>query len=153
MFSNDWSTDLSLNPLYHAFILLKKQLSFWTIAKCLSYSATRNCPDFFSFFIGSIPRLEDQSKVKYLLRLHLNVKKVASASQGSIWSKKCESLGSSKKVANGFSFVSQNAYELLKDVMVEKIWIVMIDQKSCTRLLICGSECICSSVFGWFCII
>ena len=30
--------------------------------------------------------------------------------------------------------------------------IVTIDQKSCKRILICGSACICSSVFGLFCI-
>ena len=33
----------------------------------------------------------------------------------------------------------------LKDIMVEKMWIVRIEQKSCKRLLICGSECIWAS--------
>ena len=66
-------------------------------------------------------------------------------------SKKCSSLRSSKKVASGFSFVGQNAYELLKDVIVEKTLIVTIDQKSCTRLLICGSESICGTVLGVVC--
>ena len=41
---------------------------------------------------------------------------------------------------------------LLTDIMVEKRLIVTNDQKSCKRLLICGSQCICSSVFGLFCI-
>ena len=41
---------------------------------------------------------------------------------------------------------------LLKDVVVETMIIVTIDQKSCKRILICGSACICSSVFGLFCI-
>ena len=42
--------------------------------------------------------------------------------------------------------------KLLKDFAVEKMIIVTIDQKSCKRILICGSACICSSVFGLFCI-
>ena len=41
---------------------------------------------------------------------------------------------------------------LLTDIMVEKRLIVTNDQKSCKRLLICGSQCICSWVFGLFCI-
>ena len=39
---------------------------------------------------------------------------------------------------------------LLTDIMVEKRLIVTNDQKSCKRLLICGSQCICSSVLGCF---
>ena len=46
--------------------------------------------------------------------------------------------------------LSHLPYDLLNDIMVEKLLIVTIDQKSCTQLLICGSECICSSVFGLF---
>ena len=41
---------------------------------------------------------------------------------------------------------------VLNDIAVEKRIIVTIDQKSCKRTLICGSACICSSVFGLFCI-
>ena len=36
---------------------------------------------------------------------------------------------------------------LLKDIAVEKMVILTIDQKSCKRIFICGSACICSSVF------
>ena len=39
---------------------------------------------------------------------------------------------------------------VLNDIAVEKTLIVTIDQKSCKRILICGSACICSSVFGLF---
>ena len=41
---------------------------------------------------------------------------------------------------------------LLKDIAVEKMIIVTIDQKSCKRIFICGSACIFSSVFGLCCI-
>ena len=41
---------------------------------------------------------------------------------------------------------------LLKDIAVEKMIIVTINQKSCKRIFICGSACICSSVFGLCCI-
>ena len=105
-------------------------------------------------FIRSIPRLKRSTKSKIFASIAFECeKKVASRQLVSriSWSKKCESLGSSKKVASGFSFVGQNAYELLKDVIIEKTLIVTIDQKSCTRLLICGSESICGTVLGVVC--
>ena len=41
--------------------------------------------------------------------------------------------------------------DLLMDNMLGKMVIVTTEQKSCTHLLICGSHCICSSVFVLFC--
>ena len=41
---------------------------------------------------------------------------------------------------------------LFKDIAVEKLIIVTINKKSCKRILICGSACICSLVFELFCI-
>ena len=41
--------------------------------------------------------------------------------------------------------------DLLMDNMLGKMVIVTTEQKSCTHLLICGSHCICRSVFRFFC--
>ena len=77
---------------------------------------------FLLFFIRSIPCGKQSTKMNSSHRLHLE------------WKKLLELL------------------ILLKNIAVEKMIIVTIDQKSCKRIFICGSACICSSVFGLCCI-
>ena len=54
-------------------------------------------------------------------------------------------------VASIASRCQKKLQALLKHIMVEKHVIVTIDQKTCKRILICGSECICIPVFRLFC--
>ena len=77
---------------------------------------------FLLFFIRSILRGKQSTKMNLSHRLHLEWKKL------------------------------RELLILLKDIAVEKMIIVTIDQKSCKRIFICGSACICSSVFGLCCI-
>ena len=80
--SSDWRNGFSSNPLYHPFILLKRRLWFWTIAKSHFGDEQLSC-FFFFFFIKSIPRGGKRlTRMKSSHRLHLDVKNVLRASWG-----------------------------------------------------------------------
>ena len=96
---------------------------FWTIANCLSNSATSNYLDFFFF-----------SSLEGFLVVNNQPK----------WTRRVDCIWMWKKL--------RRLPLVLNDIAVEKMIIVTIEQKSCKPILICGSACICSSVFELFCI-
>ena len=121
MFSIDWSSGCSSNPLYHSFFW-RSSFGFGQLQNASPTRPWAIILIFVLFFIRSIPCGKQSTKMNSSHRLHLKWKKL------------------------------RELLVLLKDIAVEKMIIVTIEQKSCKRIFICGSACICSSVFRLCCI-
>ena len=92
-------------------------------------------PIFLFSLIKSIPRFKRPTENQIIASIASGCENASPENSGR---KSVNRYDRPNMVANAFS-------------AVEKTLILTLDQTNCNRILICGSECICSSVFGLFC--